>query len=232
MPNNQTDPNTGAPIQPVATVPVTTTTFSEETVGNPSMTPTPDPVTPVVANIAERLAETTVVETKEDAAKPTANTPIMVDLANLSPESLSMLKSMLQVTPDRVQAPRGNIRIQIRSVEVDDTTRYIMDFKRAKMSLGYHAETGKEMEMLVIPVLLNGATDFIEMEYSEFMSSPRVTVEVIDQRSKKNVIEEGQVIQRETGKLVNKEITTVEYWYTVKLPNGETVELQGKMANA
>jgi hypothetical protein len=70
------------------------------------------------------------------------------------------------------------------------------------------------------------------MNYTEFMQSDRVAVEVVSQRSEEHIIEEGQVMQRETGKIVMKELKTVDYFYTVKLPTGGTVELQGKMANA
>lgn len=199
----------------------------------PEVTQSVNPIaTPVVSEIADRLANQKPPETIEESSKPIANTPMMIDLANLSPEQLSTLKSMLSVTPDRVQQKRGNIRIEIRKVSVNDVDRYIVDFKRSRMALQYHAETGKEMETHIIPVLFDGETDYVDMNYTEFMQSDRVAVEVIGQRSEENIIDEGQVVQRETGKLVTKEVKIVDYFYTVSLPNGKNVELQGKMANA
>lgn len=189
---------------------------------------TPDPT----ADIAKRLGETTVVVTEEDRNKPQAHTPMLIDLANMSPEQLQMLKSMLNVTPDRVTQKKGNIRVEIRSVVKDDVERYIVDFKPARLALDYHAETGQEFESHKIPVRLDGETEYFDMHYTEFMQSDRVPVEVVAQRSVEDIIKEGQVLQRETGKIVEKEVTVVTYFYTVKLPNGKEVEIQGKVANA
>lgn len=213
-------------VTPTPTVPV------EATPVPPVVETPPAPATPVVSAIVERLASEAKEVTAEESSKPQANTPMMFDMSNLTPEQLSVLKSMLGVTPERVQQKRGNIRIEIRKVSIEDVDRYIVDFKRTRMTLGYHAETGKEAETPVIPVLLNGATEYIDMDYTEFMQSDRVGVEVLSQRSEEHIIEEGQVKQRETGKIVMKELKTIDYFYTVKLPNGETVELQGKIANA
>lgn len=200
----------------------------------PIATPPAEPVAtpPVVGAIAQRLGQESVKENTDDTDKPVQHTPMMIDLANLSTEQLSMLKSMLSVTPDKVQKRRGNIRIEIRKVVVNDEDKYIVDFKRARLALAYHPETNAEMETHVIPVLFHDATEYVDMNYTEFMQSDRVAVEVVSQRSEENIIEEGEVISRETGKLVMKELKTMEYFYTVKLPTGQTVELQGKMANA
>lgn len=240
------DPNTGGAVQNNAPTPqmtqpntppapISTPPITEESLNKAAETmreQTTPPAEPVVQGIAQRLANQAPAPTPEETAKPTANTPMMIDLANLSTEQLSMLKSMLSVTPDKVQQKRGNIIIQIRKTVVNDEDRYIIDFKRSRLALDYHAETGKEYETHVLPVLLDGEAEYKDMNYTEFMQSDRVNVEVLSQRSKETITEEGQVLQRATGKLVNKEVKTMEYWYTVKLPNGEVVELQGKMANA
>ena len=68
--------------------------------------------------------------------------------------------------------------------------------------------------------------------YNDFMDLERVQVEVLEQREKVNIREEGEVTQAETGKLVMKEARVVQYFYTLALPNGKTVEVEGKLVNA
>ncbi|OGG65124.1 hypothetical protein A2Z56_02435 [Candidatus Kaiserbacteria bacterium RIFCSPHIGHO2_12_45_16] len=231
QPTNTEEDKGNAPVPPInpaeqQTVPPPAPEQMNDEVAKPA------PAAPVVNNIASRLEKESVTATVDNTDKPVHNTPMMIDLANLSTEQLSMLKSMLSVTPDRVQQKRGNIQIEIRRVNIQDEPRYVVDIKRARMALEYHAETGAEVEAHVISVLLNGATEYVDMNYTEFMQSDRVKVEVISTRTVEGVIEEGEVISRETGKLVMKELKTVQYFYTVKLPDGTTVELEGKMANA
>lgn len=192
----------------------------------------PEPVAPIVDDISKRLGQETAKEIKTDENKPQQATPMLVDLANLTPEMLQTLKSMLNVTPDRIQQKKGNIKIEIRTTEIADVPRYVVDFKTAKMGLRHNTELQKEVETLVIDVRFNGDEKYTTVPYKEFMQYDRVAVEVLSQRSQDDVRYEGQVIQRETGKLVEKEVKTVLYFYTVALPDGTTVELEGKMANA
>lgn len=187
----------------------------------------------VVNNIADMMAIKSVeASVTKDSTAPQANTPMLFDLANMSPEQLQTLKAMLNVTPDRAQQKRGNIRVKIRTISQNEVPRYIVDFKRARTALAYATETGKEFESHRIEVLLNGDTAYTDMMYPEFMEAERVAVEVISQREEKDTLIEGEVVQRETGKLINKEVNIVKYFYTVKLPDGTTAELQGSLANA
>jgi len=188
--------------------------------------------TPVVNDIAQRLGQETVKEIKTDENKPTQATPMLVDLANLTPEMLQTLKSMLNVTPDRVQQKKGNIRIEIRTAEIAEVPRYVVDFKTAKMGLRHDVTLQKDVETLMIDVRFNGDDKYTTVPYKEFMQFDRVAVEVISQRAVEDIRHEGQVMQRETGRLVEKEVKTMLYFYTVALPDGSKVELEGKMANA
>lgn len=190
---------------------------------------TPDPTVDV---ISQRLQQETVQVSEEDQHKPQAHQPMMIDLAKMSMEQLQQLKSMLNVTPDRAQQKRGNIRVIIREVEVNGVKRYVTDFKNAHIAIDYETNTGREIESHRIPVLLDGDTEYTPMHYTEFMQSTRVPVEVTAQRVVDNSVSEGEVLQRETGKIVEKEIKILNYFYTVKLPSGKEVEIQGKVANA
>ena len=201
-----------------------------------SNTPVPpistEPVAPVVENIAQRLGQETVKEIKTDEAKPQQATPMLIDLANLSPEMLQTLKSMLNVTPDRVQQKKGNIKIEIRTAEIAEVPRYVVDFKTAKMGLRHDVTLQKDVETLMIDVRFNGDEKYTTVPYKEFMQYDRVAVEVVSQRVVEDIRHEGQVMQRETGRLVEKEVKTNLYFYTVALPDGSKVEIEGKMANA
>lgn len=194
--------------------------------------PQTEPVAPVVDDIAQRLGQETVKEIKTDENKPTQATPMLVDLANLTPEMLQTLKSMLNVTPDRVQQKKGNIRIEIRTTEIADVPRYVVDFKTAKMGLRHDVTLQKDVETLMIDVRFNGDEKYTTVPYKEFMQYDRVAVEVVSQRVVEDIRHEGQVMQRETGRLVEKEVKTNLYFYTVALPDGSKVEIEGKMANA
>lgn len=202
----------------------------------PEVTPAPvetAPVSnPVVQGVASRLSERAVEEVERPTDVPQPHTPLGFDFSQLSSEQLSTLKAMLNVTPDQVQQARGNVRIEIRAVDTEDGTRYVVDFKQSRKAVGYDAETGHEYETNKIEVLLDGDTEYTDMFYNEFMELERVPVEVMSTRTETQVLNEGQVVQRETGKLVNKEVKINHYFYNVKLPNGRLVELAGKLANA
>jgi hypothetical protein len=186
----------------------------------------------VVSNISERLSQQTEKEVEKDETLPQANEPMLVDLANLSNEQLQSLKAMLNVTPDRAQQKKGNIRVTVRKVVKDEKDRYIVDFKQARTAIDFEPETGREFESHKIAVKLNGDSEYQDMMYNDFMDLPRVQVEVLSQREVVNMREEGEVTQAETGRLVMKETREVTYFYTLALPNGEQVEVEGKLVNA
>lgn len=217
-------------------VPMHNETFEKETVGNPAMTPAPVETAPtsnpVVQGVASRLSERAEEEVERPKDVPQPHQTNSFDLSQLSSEQLSTLKAMLNVTPDQVQQAKGNTRIEIRALDTEEGTRYVVDFKQSRKAVGYDSETGHEYETNKIEVLLDGDTDYTDMYYNEFMELERVPVEVMSTRTETQTVNEGQVVQRETGKLVNKEVKINHYFYNVKLPNGRLVELAGKLANA
>jgi hypothetical protein len=139
---------------------------------------------------------------------------------------------MLNVTPDQVHQKKGNIKVEIRRVEVEGKERFVVDMERARRALSFDATLQKDVETLKLRVKLDGDKEWTDMEYRDFMQLDRVPVEVIAQRQAESITKEGQVRQAETGRIVEKEVKNIVYWYTVKLPSGKTIELEGKMANA
>lgn len=187
---------------------------------------------PVVAGISEKLEQTSEQQAHHDPTAPTQAEPMLVDLNNLKPEQLQVLKAMLNVTPDRAQPKKGNIIIEIRKVQYKGEDKFILDFEQARIALAYDSEAQRDMETHKIRVKLNGVEDMVDMLYGDFMEAERVPVEVISERHVDDSFSEGEVTQRTTGKLVQRDVQTREYFFTVKLPTGEQVEIQGKIANA
>jgi hypothetical protein len=187
---------------------------------------------PVINDVAQRLSQSTVSEVKQTEDKPVQAPSMLVDLANLTSDQLQVLKSMLNVTPDQVHQKKGNIKIEIRRMMVEDKERFVVDMERARRALAFDATLQKDVETLKMRVKLDGDKGWTDMEYRDFMQLDRVTVEVIAQRQEESITKEGQVRQAETGRIVEKEVKNIVYWYTVKLPNGSKIELEGKMANA
>lgn len=188
-------------------------------------------IAPAVASVSERLGAASAEEAKVETNLPVAKTPQMIDLHNMTAEQASQLKSILSVTPDQVQAKRGNSIVEIRRTMVNEEYLYVVDFQKARMALANDSETGKEFETHKIKVLYYGQSEYTDLMYTDFMDFERVRVEVLSERQEKDVRKEGQVVSRETGRLVEKEVTIMEYFYTVKLPTGTSVEIKGNIIN-
>ena len=69
------------------------------------------------------------------------------------------------------------------------------------------------------------------MIYSEFIQSPRIFCDVLSVKEdpKKEVV--GEVFSRERGVMVNMVNTWVDVTYTIKLPNGKSLDIEKKMVN-
>ena len=210
---------------------------AEDTVPQPTA-PVEQPA-PVVADIAKELSQQAVAqaEVKEDV--PVEAPSKQIDLSQFSPEMLQALKQALAVTPDRAQTKAKKPTIELRVMYMDinrEIPKYVVDFKQARMGLKYNSALQKDEETLKILVLFAGDTEYTEVVYSEFMQSDRVKLEVVSQREEKEVYSQGDTYKTlpdgVSKVLVSMDVTTVQYFYTVKLPNGTTIELQDKVVNA
>jgi hypothetical protein len=157
-----------------------------------------------------------------------AETPIPFDLSKLDRTQLQALKAMLEATPVGVSRKRGNPIVTLRKID----GKIAIDFKRAYLGLVKDHELNREVERHIIPIKFFGDKEFTNMLYKTFIESERVNCEVLDYRQKVEEFEEGQTYSRETGQLVEMVRKEVRTWFNIKLPNGEVVEIEGRIANA
>lgn len=186
------------------------------------------PETETLGNISERLGEQAQTEKKVETDQPKAVEPIQFDVEKLSPEQMQALKVRLGVTPDRAVQKKGNAQTFLRKIG----GRFVIGIGKAYLALVYDANRLAEVETHKIPVKFHDADKFTDIIYADFMNAERVGCDILSIRQEKNTRVEGEVIQRETGKLVEMEVNVVSYFFTVLLPTGEKVEIEGSASNA
>lgn len=186
---------------------------------------TDEPESPV-SSISERLGEKESGAKEAGVVNPEQTVPF--DITKLSREQMQTLKQMLNATPDAQTRKRENPRVRLR--RIDD--KFVADFKRAYLTLVKDPENHRDVERHVIPVKFMGSDEYTPILYSKFINSEQVACEVVDSRQKVEEFIEGETFSRETGTMVEMVRKEVINWFTVKLPNGETAEIEGKIANA
>lgn len=186
--------------------------------------PIPDPA----AKISEDLSRTAggVADMPENEADP-----LEVLLAGIKPDQLQRLKMLLDATPTRISR-RTNPVVLLRKHEGN----FIVDIGSAVNTLQRNDFTNITTEVLMLPVKFLGAGDFTMMPWQEYMQAEQVKCEIVSRRSKPDrQIVGDPIMHRDTGKLVENVITTLEEFFTIKLPEGSpvsTIEIPVKMANA
>lgn len=205
--------------------------YNTGTFNNPSTTSamptTNDQDKEAVEDISARLSSAPPERPKGTDA-PKAVEAIPFDIGKLTAEQLSNLKSMLAVTPERVPTKKKNAITQLRSIN----GKVVVAIKNAYLTLVYDPVRMTDIEAHKIPVRFAGETEFKDVLYNEFMKSERVMCEIMSIRTQEEIRIEGEVVQRETGRLVNQEVKMVIYFFTVKLPDGTITEIEGSAANA
>ena len=199
--------------------------LGEET---PTETPAKDE-SAVVASVSERLGQSTHSETtenKSEVASPQNSMPF--DLTKLTVEQVQQLKQLLEATPEsakkRVLKPVTQVRVM--------GGKYLIDAKKSYMKLKKNTVEGRDELTHFIPVKFFGDKDFTEMDYREVMGADRVKCEIVSTRYEDDSYIEGEpVTHRETGRLTEREVKITTPFYTIKLPNGQTVEIKGAMSN-
>lgn len=181
----------------------------------------------VASSISQRLES---VEKGEEAGKEggvRAESPIPFDLSKMSREQIQTLKQMLASTPDTQTRKKQNPRIALRQIE----GRIIEDFKNSYNGLVDDPANNRKVEKPLIPIKFYGDAQYYPVLYSTFINSDRVSCEVISSRNQTEEVIEGETISRETGmpvEMIRKDMRT---WFTIKLPSGEQVEIEAKVAN-
>lgn len=175
----------------------------------------------ISADLASRDTpeETEVLQSEE--VKPA------FDIASLSHDQLQALKAAIAATPDRVDQKHVNNTIKVRMID----GKLVVDFKNAFLGMIMDETLQRKVERHIIPVLLEGETEFKNMMYRDFMQGEQVVCEVIDMIPKTTPVVEGQTYDP-FGQLVEMVRTEVTYKMNVKKPDGKMIELPGKISNA
>jgi hypothetical protein len=180
---------------------------------------------PVVQNISERLSQ---AESKPVNNQVNSHEPLQFDISKLSGDQLQALKQALNATPDSATRKKENPVVLLRVINGS----VVKDFKNAYLGLVEDPENHRQVERHLIPVLLDGARDYVSMRYSEFMQSDRVKAEVISTRKEDDSVVEGTVMSNETGRPTEMLVRRTKDYFTVKLPDGRQMEIEARMANA
>lgn len=191
----------------------------------PPTPPTPEKKDPV-AMVSARLSEEGGSEAHSSVIEEEQAIPF--DVTKLSREQLQTLQQMLQATPNA--AVRKTRKPQVRLRRIDGN--FVVDFKNAYLGLIKDSENRREVERHVIPVKFLGSENFSDVLYNKFINSEQVACEVLNSRQETEEIIEGETLSRETGTMVEMVRKVIRNWYTVKLPDGTELEIEGKIANA
>lgn len=151
--------------------------------------------------------------------KPQPVPTVPFDINKLTPDQLKQLKAALEETPSI--ASNGRMTVTVRRFN----DKFVIGVKNASSRSVLDPIEQKAVTKISIPVLYYGAEDFVTEDYKDFMTSERVKCEVVSQREVKDRIIEGVVYSMELKKEVEQVVNTVVRFYTIKLPNGETIEL-------
>jgi len=190
-----------------------------------------DPMYPaeqaVIPSISDRLSENEVKD-NDTGENVHAETALPFDISKMSKEQLQVLKSMLAATPEGGKKPKQKPQIKIRTID----GKVMEDFKNAYLALVRDSVNNRDIERHKIPVKFFGHKDYEDILYKTFMEAEFTTFEILSTRRELEEVVEGETISRETGTLVDLVIKKVKDFFTIKLPNGETVEVPAKIANA
>lgn len=179
----------------------------------------------VIGDIAADLSERETAEAVGEVG-PRAQTLQGFDFSKLSIEDLQALKARLDATPSK-QGKKGNNTITLR--RIDD--RFVMKVGRARSKMVFDDLLDKKVEKFSIPVYFLGEKEPVEMDYTEFMQSERVTCEVLGIMSNKRPEVEGTVFSQELGVEVEQVVTYVDQVFKVKMPDGKILELKADSVN-
>lgn len=200
----------------------------DSTGGNVQSTAGSETVEKKIEDIGSRLSANPPKEVRKNADAPKEQVAVPFDFDKLTPEQLQSLKARLAVTPERVSQKKANARAELRRID----GRYITAIKNSYLALVYDPTRLAEVETHIIPVKFHDSEKFVDINWAKFMLAERVSCEILRMSEEKGHRVEGEILQRETGKYVQMEVTTVNYFFTIKLPDGKEIEVDGSASNA
>lgn len=178
--------------------------------------------------ISEKLSQGEAKDKKDGEKVAEPVNPIPFDLNSMSLEQRQQLKAMLAVTPDAQVNKRVNNTVTLRKID----GKIVEDFKNSYQGVVRDDEQNRDVVKPLIPVKLEGEDEYKTLLLSQFINAERVPCEVISKREDKREIKEGETISRKTKQPVEMVRTEVVTFFTIKLPNGDTREIEGRLANA
>lgn len=181
----------------------------------------------VVKSVADSLGAA-ASKPAESAQDVKSAQPQAFDLSSLTPEMLANLKQMLNATPDRIARKKENPIVKLRVMN----EKIIVDYKNAYTGIVRDTELRADVERPLIPVLLEGESDFQTILYSLFMELPQVKCQVVSARKEEVDVPDGECISNITGRPTEMLVHIVKDFFTVKLPDGSTREFEGRIINA
>ena len=188
---------------------------------------TPRPAQGVGATIAERLSQGASGE-QARSDEPHGKEALPFDVTKLNYEQLQYLKAALTNIPDRASGKLKNPITKLREMNGN----IIVDYKNSYLALLDDPENHRKVEGHMIPVRFLGTEVFVNVRWQDFMHARQIECEIVEHTQKPGVIVEGQVWSKERGTLVEMEVKTMHHFFKVKLPDGQLIDIDGKVSNA
>lgn len=195
------------------------------------------PPTPTPADISAELSKNEAKKSEAAAApdKPQATAPMIIDLANMTPEMTAQLKAALDNAPSVVR-PQANNTVELRELDGKLVIGFNRAFPKAVFDPDLRAErTRQHIELTLMS--LDGKVENKVVLYQDFMAAPRVTCEILKERKEKKEKKLGMVRQRnEDGTpgtlMVPQMVTWNEVTLTIKDPRtGKSFDMNANGVN-
>lgn len=190
-----------------------------------------NPTGNIIQNLSNKLSEkeTTGAVGNQNEAKIQEKPSRMIDLNSMTTEELQILKQALSNTPVGMVKKSANHTYTLRKMfgkyVIDLLVPAFMGFVDDPVSL-------RKVETLFIKVKFYGENDYTVVKYSEFQKAERVKCEAVSTKTEKRPVVEGQTYHKDTGQLVEMVVENVATFLTLKLPEGDLVELEVKPSGA
>ena len=184
--------------------------------------------TDVVEQVSETapVVETVVPVVQEQPAQevPAPINPkqaLPFDISGLSREQLQAFKQALAQTPDAVHDENVNPTCTLRVINGG----IVVAFKTCFATMQMDESQQRKVHVDMIPVLLKGEEEYINVRYKEFLNAETVTCEIIHTRPEKFRTEIGETVSMETGHKVIMYVNSKINWLTLKVEGtGELIE--------
>lgn len=195
------------------------------------------PPAPTAADIGAELSKNEAKRSEVAAApdKPQAVAPMLIDLANMTPEMMAQLKAALDNAPS-VARPQGNNTVELRELDGKLVTGFNRAFPRAVFDPDLRAErTRQHIELTLMD--MEGKIENKIVLYQDFMAAPRLVCEILKERKETKEKKLGMVRQRkEDGTpgtlMVPQMVTWNEVTLTIKDPRtGKPFDMNAEKVN-